>query len=129
MVVIIALAWLLAMLGLFGWLLWWAHSDGPDQEEPPRALAAILDEAVARALDGDETCERFLWETLAGYLSDYRDLRSILERAREHPAHERPVDPAPALPCDASHEDLEWELEILAKQLERPRTPDQPTPD
>lgn len=129
MVVIIALAWLLAMLGLFGWLLWWAHSDGLDQQEPPRGLAAILDEAVARALDGDESCERFLWETLADYLSDYRDMRSILERVREHPARERPVDPAPALPRGASDEDIEWELEILARQLARPRTADQATPD
>ena len=86
--VIIALAWLLAMLGLFGWLLWWARSDGHDQQEPPRTLAAILDEAVARALDGDKACERLLWETLADYLSDYRDMRSILEHAREHLAHE-----------------------------------------
>jgi hypothetical protein len=128
MAVIIALAWLLAMLGLFGWLLWWARSDERDQQEPPRALAAILDEAVAHALDGDETCERFLWETLAGYLSDYRDLRSILEHAREQPAHERPLDLAPTLTRDATREGIDRELEIVAMQLARPRTPDQ-TPD
>jgi hypothetical protein len=85
MELIIALAWLLAMLGLFGWLLWWDRSEGRDQQEPPRPLATILDEAVARAMDGDEACERLLWETLADYLSDYRDMRSILEHAREHP--------------------------------------------
>jgi hypothetical protein len=128
MAVIIALGWLLAMLGLFGWLLWWARSDGRDQQEPPPTLAAILDDAVARALDGDEACERFLWETLAVYLSDYRDLRSILEYAREHPACEHRLDLAPTLTRDANREDIDWELEILAKQLARPRTPDQ-TPD
>lgn len=128
MAVIIVLAWLLAMLGLFGWLLWWDRSDGRDQQGPPRTLAAILDEAAARALDGDEACERLLWETLADYLRDYRDMRSILEHAREHPAHERPVDPVPALTRDANREDIDWELEIIARQLARPRPPGQ-TPD
>jgi predicted negative regulator of RcsB-dependent stress response len=124
MAVIIVLAWLLAMLGLFGWLLWWDRSDGRDQQEPPRTLAVILDEAVARALDGDETCERFLWETLAGYLSDYRDMRSILEYAREQPAHKPPLDVALALTRDATREGTDRELEIVAMQLARPRTPD-----
>lgn len=128
MAVIIALAWLLAMLGLFGWLLWWARSDGRDQQEPPRTLAAILDEAVARAMDGDEAYERLLWEILADYLSDYRDMRSTLEHAREHPAHERPLDLAPTRTHDATREGIDRELEIVAMQLARPRIPDQ-TPD
>lgn len=89
---IIALAWLLAMLALFTWLVWWDRSDAPDRQPPVRTLATVLDEAAARALDGDEACEHLLWETLAGYLSDYRDLRSILEYARDPPVHERTVD-------------------------------------
>ena len=55
-------------------------------------------------------------------------MRSIFEHAREQPVHERPVDDAVAFPRDANREDIEWELEILAKQLARPRIPDQ-TPD
>jgi hypothetical protein len=97
---IIALTWLLAMLAVFSWLVWWDRLDAPDRQPSAPTLATILDEAVARALDGDEACEHLLWETLAGYLSDYRDLRSILEYAREHPVHER-VDqllPVPVRP-------------------------------
>jgi len=47
-------------------------------------LETILDRAVDRALNGDKSSERLLWETLADYLSDYRDLRVMLEHAREH---------------------------------------------
>jgi hypothetical protein len=85
MTLIIALAWLAAMLGLLGWLAWWDRSDGRDQHPPPPTLEEILERTVAHALNGDEACERLLWEILAGYLSDYRDLRSMLEYAREHP--------------------------------------------
>ena len=82
MAVIIVLAWLLAMLGLFGWLLWWDRSDGRDEQEPPRTLAAILDEAVARAMNGDEACERLLWKMLADYLSDSRHALDLRTRPR-----------------------------------------------
>jgi len=87
---IFALAWLLSMLALFTWLVWWDRSTAPDLQAAGRTLATILDETVARALDGDEACEHLLWETLAGYLSDYRDLRSVLEYVRErYPVHEQ----------------------------------------
>jgi len=85
MTLVIAFVWLAAMIGLFGWLLWWDRSEGRDQQPPLPTLEAILDRVAVRALDGDEACERLLWETLAGYLSDYRDLRLTLEYAREHP--------------------------------------------
>jgi hypothetical protein len=86
---VIGLVWLLAMSGLFGWLLWWNRVEGRDDEPVRPAPATALDLAAARALDGDEECERLLWQTLIDALTDYRDLRSILEYIREHPPIDR----------------------------------------
>ncbi|MCA1679447.1 MAG: hypothetical protein LC777_11090 [Actinobacteria bacterium] len=75
---IIALVWLLAMLGLFGWLLCWDRSERRDHERPP-TRHTDLDVLAARARNGDETCKRYLWETLIDDLTDYRDVRWVLE--------------------------------------------------
>lgn len=89
---------------------------------------AILDEAVARAIDGDEVCEHLLWEILADYVSDCRDRRSILEYAHEQPAHVRPLDLASTRTRDATREGIDRELKIVAHAACTSRTPDQ-TPD
>jgi hypothetical protein len=86
---IIGLVWLLAMIGLCGWLLWWNCVEGRDREPVRPVPATALDLAAARALDGDTECERLLWQTLIDALTDYRDVRSILEYIREHPRIDR----------------------------------------
>jgi hypothetical protein len=81
---IIAVVWLLAMLGLFGWLLFWDRSERRGHKRGPPTRHADLDVLAARAHDGDETCKRYLWETLIDDLTDYRDVRWVLEYLHEH---------------------------------------------
>lgn len=81
MALTIALVWLLAMTVLFGWLVWWDRSEGREHEHRPPTRHLELDVVTARAQKGDEACERYLWETLIDDLTDYRDLRAILEYA------------------------------------------------
>jgi hypothetical protein len=81
---IIALVWLIAMLGLFGWLLCWDRSERRDHEHPP-AHHADLDLLAARADNGDEACKRYLWKTLIDDLTDHRDVRWVLEYLQEQP--------------------------------------------
>lgn len=81
---IIALVWLLAMLGLFGWLLCWDRSERRDHGRPPERHAD-LDVLTARAHSGDEMCKRYLWETLIEDLTNYRDVCWVLEYLHEHP--------------------------------------------
>jgi hypothetical protein len=34
--------------------------------------------------NGDEACKRYLWETLIDDLTDYRDIRRVLDYLHEH---------------------------------------------
>jgi hypothetical protein len=81
---IIALVWLLAMLGLFGSLLCWDRSERRGHERPP-TRHTDLDVLAVRAQNGDEVCERYMWETLIDDLTDYRDIRGVLDYLHEHP--------------------------------------------
>jgi hypothetical protein len=52
MALVIALLWLLAMIGLFGWLLWWERSEGRDHERRSPTRHTDLDVLAARAQTG-----------------------------------------------------------------------------
>ena len=79
--VVVAVIWLVAMLGVFGALVWWDRRDGRDETRP--TFAEMVDRAAARALDGDEASEEFLWDLLIDYLICYRNRREATEHGRE----------------------------------------------
>jgi hypothetical protein len=87
---VIALIWLLAMISVFGWLLWWDRTEERDQERRSPPYQTDLDILATRAQNGDEACKRFLWETLID--TNYRDVRSVLDYLQERPRAAPPPD-------------------------------------
>ena len=79
--VVVAVVWLVAMLGVFGALVWWDRRDGRDETLP--TFVEVVDRAAARALDGDEGSEEFLWDLLIDYLICYRNRRVAMEHVPE----------------------------------------------
>ena len=89
MALVIALLWLLAMISVFGCLLWWDRSEELDHERRSSARHTDLDVLAARAHNGAEMCKRYLWETLIADLTDYRGIRWVLDRLQERPGEQR----------------------------------------
>ncbi len=89
---VVALIWPLAMISVFGWLLWWDRTEERDQERRSPPYQTDLDILATRAQNGDEACKRFLWETLIDDLTDYRDVRSLLDYLQERPRAAPPPD-------------------------------------